>query len=284
MPSTIRIANTIDRAGAPIDAIRGTPGLVAYYDADNMASLWQNIGMSTPTDNIDLSPIGRWNDLNGSSQFYDLTVLGADNNNRARLRTGANGVNGYNAVDFYGALVADSCLVNLSFNQTVSAYTVMFTGIVYETNPDAVSFTLQKTGTNPWQGTDGILVKTLGVSTDYFIDGGEDQGNPLFIDNTISNSAPMLMTIQVSNSAATATRTGKVWVNGGSPNTDTGTGPLGNMALNYLTIGDWSGGGAPCRQKIRHWAVYNRALSTSELTSVGLCMAQKSQISITRFS
>jgi hypothetical protein len=265
----------------PIDSVRQTPGLLAFFDPDDRSSMWQNVGASTPVSDIDGQPVALWQDRCGNPAFYDLSVLGGLNINRAAYRTAANGVNGFPCVDFVAAtLGGDCCLLNTSFAQTLTAYTVMFTGIIYETSPNLVAFSMAKNGTNPWQGTDGAIIQLQGASTTLNLEASSAQANPLDTTLTIDNTTACLFTYTMDASTpGSGTRTGNLYVNGGAGSSDTGTSSNPAMTIDGFSVGDfYATGGVPCRVKVRHLAIYNRKLNADQLNTVGLCLSCKSRI------
>ncbi len=262
--------------------VQSVPTPSWYFDADDLSSLWQNVGSSTPVlPGIDLQPVGRWQDRNGSATSFDLTMLGGLNVNRAFYRTAA--FNGFPCVDFVGVGGGgDSMLLNTSFSQSLQAYTVILSCIVTDTAANHVIFSAGKNGVNPWQGVDGLLLQTLGAAV-IDAEGSTDQINPMFPSKAISNVNPMIIAATVSVSAGV--RSLSLWVNGGSAATDTGTGSGNAMVLNGFSFGDfYASGGVPCTAKVRHAVFYPSALSLDALNGIGQLFATKSQFTISRFA
>jgi hypothetical protein len=261
--------------------VRSVPGLLAYFDADDLSSMWQNVGMTTPVSDINGQPIAVWKDRSGNG--YDATVLGGLNANRAMYRTAPNGVNGYPAVDFVAATTGGNCmLLNASFRKDLTAITVLATGIIYETNPNLVAMSVAKNGTNPWQGTDGCVLQLQGASTALDLEASSAQANPLDATLTIDNVNPHSFVFLVDAATpGSGTRTGTLYVDGGNAATDTGTSSSPTLALDGFSFGDfYPSGGIPCRWKARQIAAYGRRLSLDELTSVMRYLAARTGLTV----
>ena len=126
-----------------------------------------------------------------------------------------------------------------------------------------------------------MMFQTLGAAS-LDAEGSTDQINPMFPSAVISNVNPMLIAATMSVSAGT--RSLSLWVNGGTAATDTGTGSGSAMVLNGISLGDtYAAGGIPCLVKIRHAAIYGRALSLGELNGLGQYFAARSRYTISRF-
>jgi hypothetical protein len=258
--------------------------LLAYYDADDITSLWQNTGMSTPVA-LDGNPIARWNDRCGNAAFYDLTCIGGLDANRAAYRT--TGVAGKPCVDFLGTNGATgfSGLVNTAFRKDLAAITVLFTGIIYETDPDLWALTVGKAGVFDFNGVNSFLVRDTGASTNLQLYGSEDQASAMSASKTIDNTNPHLFAFAVDASVPGASvRTGYQWLDGGTPVTDTGTGPAATMAFDHISVGDYVAGAVPCRMKVRQLAIFGKKLSNDEFNTAGQILALKTPgITLTRF-